>query len=269
MAAQEYYQGFQQPPRSTPMPFQSNPPPQSQSPYGTSPRTSNGSVNSQPRYQTPPYPTTPGPMPVPQKQTPPYPTSNYPPQQYLAPPGAVPPQAGSAPTQSYFPPQPQPNGYGYGPRPSDPYAYPPQAPLSLQRSISEPPDGRRPSLASSQSSQPRHNHHRRDYDDEDEDSEYERSRSRDSRDRRPRPKNKHSDTSTFLGAGGGAIVGDAIFPGLGTLGGLLLGGWGGREYSRRRSKSEMNAKPGQHHNGRKASYGNGITVRSEWGLIER
>jgi len=34
--------------------------------------------------------------------------------------------------------------------------------------------------------------------------------------------------STFLGASGGAVIGDLIFPGLGTLGGALLGGVGGK-----------------------------------------
>jgi hypothetical protein len=40
-----------------------------------------------------------------------------------------------------------------------------------------------------------------------------------------------------LGAFGGAAVGDLIFPGLGTLGGALLGGIGGHEVSRGRSGS--------------------------------
>lgn len=38
---------------------------------------------------------------------------------------------------------------------------------------------------------------------------------------------------TFLGAGGGAIIGDAIFPGLGTVGGALLGAYGGKKASER------------------------------------
>lgn len=38
---------------------------------------------------------------------------------------------------------------------------------------------------------------------------------------------------TFLGAGGGAIIGDCIFPGLGTIGGAILGGLGGHEYGKR------------------------------------
>jgi hypothetical protein len=41
---------------------------------------------------------------------------------------------------------------------------------------------------------------------------------------------------TFLGAGGGAIIGDAIFPGLGTVGGLLLGGYGGRKYAEKKDR---------------------------------
>ncbi|KAH9820448.1 hypothetical protein Tdes44962_MAKER05142 [Teratosphaeria destructans] len=51
---------------------------------------------------------------------------------------------------------------------------------------------------------------------------------------RPQPKKKASGASTFLGAGGGAIIGDAIFPGLGTLGGAILGGLGGHEYGKQR-----------------------------------
>jgi hypothetical protein len=47
---------------------------------------------------------------------------------------------------------------------------------------------------------------------------------------------------TFLGAGGGAILGDAIFPGLGTLGGLILGGVGGREYAKRKERSSDSRK---------------------------
>jgi len=35
-----------------------------------------------------------------------------------------------------------------------------------------------------------------------------------------------------LGAFGGGAIGDLIFPGLGTVGGALLGGWGGHEAGR-------------------------------------
>jgi hypothetical protein len=71
-----------------------------------------------------------------------------------------------------------------------------------------------------------------------------RSRSRDGRrrhhhhhhhDRLPQQdRKKGSGVPTFLGAGGGAIIGDAIFPGLGTLGGAILGGLGGHEYGKQR-----------------------------------
>lgn len=45
-----------------------------------------------------------------------------------------------------------------------------------------------------------------------------------------------------MGAGGGAILGDAIFPGLGTLGGALLGGLGGHEYGKKRASSDPRQK---------------------------
>jgi hypothetical protein len=50
-------------------------------------------------------------------------------------------------------------------------------------------------------------------------------------------RHEHKDRDTFLGAGAGALVGDVIFPGLGTAAGILLGGIGGRKYAKR-SKSE-------------------------------
>lgn len=68
-----------------------------------------------------------------------------------------------------------------------------------------------------------------------------RSRSR-SRERRkhkhskPRPeelpRKKEGGMNTFLGASGGAVIGDLIFPGLGTLGGAIIGGVGGECLSR-------------------------------------
>nr|OQO22983.1 hypothetical protein B0A51_08262 [Rachicladosporium sp. CCFEE 5018] len=45
-----------------------------------------------------------------------------------------------------------------------------------------------------------------------------------------------SSVNTFLGASGGALIGDAIFPGLGVLGGALLGGLGGHEYGKKDKK---------------------------------
>lgn len=48
--------------------------------------------------------------------------------------------------------------------------------------------------------------------------------------------------NTFLGAGGGAVIGDLIFPGLGTLGGAILGGVGGHEYGKKRTQSNPSSK---------------------------
>lgn len=51
---------------------------------------------------------------------------------------------------------------------------------------------------------------------------------------RPQPAKKDSGLATFLGAGGGALIGDLIIPGMGTLGGAILGGLGGHEYGKQR-----------------------------------
>lgn len=59
-----------------------------------------------------------------------------------------------------------------------------------------------------------------------------------------RDKKSHKDVDTFIGAGGGALVGDAIFPGLGTVGGLLLGGYGGRKYGQKKEQ-KMNGETSQ------------------------
>jgi uncharacterized protein YcfJ len=57
----------------------------------------------------------------------------------------------------------------------------------------------------------------------------------------PRRKEKvnYKNRDTFLGAGGGALVGDLIFPGLGTAAGLLLGGYGGQKHAEKRSRSDV------------------------------
>jgi hypothetical protein len=47
----------------------------------------------------------------------------------------------------------------------------------------------------------------------------------------------HATRNTFFGAFGGGAIGDLIAPGLGTLGGALLGGLGGHEAGRSRSGS--------------------------------
>jgi hypothetical protein len=91
-----------------------------------------------------------------------------------------------------------------------------------------------------------------------------RSRSRDRKDRkhrhhssRPTPptRQKSGGVNTFLGAGGGAIIGDLIFPGLGTVGGAILGGVGGHEYGKKRASSNPSK------NGRRAK---GDTYEDEY-----
>lgn len=72
-------------------------------------------------------------------------------------------------------------------------------------------------------------------------------------------KKKGSSASTFLGAGGGALIGDMIFPGLGTLGGAILGGVGGHEYSKEKKSRSGGGGGGQR------SYSHGDDGRREYG----
>lgn len=70
-------------------------------------------------------------------------------------------------------------------------------------------------------------------------SDRDRDRDHDRHHRHHRPESHHrqekdkkkssSAANTFIGAGGGALIGDMIFPGLGTLGGAVLGGLGGHK----------------------------------------
>lgn len=73
--------------------------------------------------------------------------------------------------------------------------------------------------------------------------ERERDRDRDGRRHRSHEtrlqRREHKDRDTFLGAGAGALVGDVIFPGLGTAAGILLGGLGGRKYARSKSEDDV------------------------------
>ncbi|KAK4954347.1 hypothetical protein LTR10_007778 [Elasticomyces elasticus] len=201
-----------------------------------------------------PYPISDAPPPYsafseqrPQSQPPPHsrpqshvdfaPTNNYPPAQHGYPPdkqgyrpsamqSVYPPQQPQyPPQQSQYPPQQPQYQPVQPPAPQQGYPYPNGKPIPGLSTV-----GRRPSAVP--------------YTDRDRDRDSSRSRSR-SRSRRrhhhhhreqPQPKKK-SGVSTFLGAGGGAIIGDVIFPGLGTLGGALLGGVGGHEYAKKRSYS--------------------------------
>ncbi|KAF1988138.1 hypothetical protein K402DRAFT_29650 [Aulographum hederae CBS 113979] len=234
MAAQSYYSSFggggggpQTGPQQQPnYPYQQQPPPsqQFQQPYFPPPpkQPFNSNSPSSPSIHGPPPAYTPHP---PQhSNNPPYP--------------ATPPHVPQREQAGYLRP---PSAFG--------------SKLDPSRSYSSPPDNRRPRRRSSGS-------HVRfedsDADDRrysgeryiDDDSESSRETRRDRHRSRSRSGHhshhrKHSfnadkerrDRDTFLGAGGGALLGDALFPGLGTVGGLLLGGWGGHHHAKKRSRS--------------------------------
>lgn len=60
--------------------------------------------------------------------------------------------------------------------------------------------------------------------------------------RRRRSRRKSTSRSAaadgFLGAAGGGLIGDMIFPGLGTLGGAVAGYFGGKDYAKHRKRRE-------------------------------
>lgn len=72
-------------------------------------------------------------------------------------------------------------------------------------------------------------------------------------DRPQMARKKSSGVNTFLGAGSGAIIGDLIFPGLGTLGGAILGGVGGHEYGKGKKDRRTHSNPAKF---RERSYSN-------------
>ncbi|KAK3049971.1 hypothetical protein LTR09_008891 [Extremus antarcticus] len=270
MAAQEYYQGSGSQVPPPPPPFQ--PPPMQQAPPQQHiPRPSSQGSGM------PPYPLSDAPPPYqafseqqrPQSQPPmqripqhngyqPYnpgqqqntETHQYPAEKPAQRPSALhnmyrpseftsshPPPPQVMPGPPPYPPQQQTNGHapfngyaqsaaGYAPSSSGYFA--PAGPGLSQ--LSQQP---RPARRSSTSGYPTAQSSHRD-----------RSRSRDrdrkhkhNHDRPPTDRKKSSSVNTFLGAGGGAIIGDLIFPGLGTIGGALLGGVGGHEYSKKRPSS--------------------------------
>ena len=99
----------------------------------------------------------------------------------------------------------------------------------------ETPARRRRSLSAPARHRHHHDHHQNHHEHVHE-HEHEHGRGRayeDREDDRGDGRKTHHDTrNTFLGTVGGAAIGDAIFPGLGTLGGAVLGGWGGHEVGR-------------------------------------
>ena len=167
--------------------------------------------------------------------------------QAYPPPNPLQQQQHPGPAGPYFPPPPQqPNNY---------LGVPPQH----IRSHSQPPtrvhftDDASTRLGSetesSSSARPRRRRHgkHRSHDDS------ARSRDADSdSDHSDRPRRakthqkKHDSRDTFLGAGAGGILGDAIFPGLGTAAGLILGGLGGRKYARERRGGSVEGRGHRH-----------------------
>jgi len=258
MAAQDYYQSFQQLPQTAPPAYSSTPPGGGrrpsvapvQSPYNYSPQPSN---HSQPQYLKPILKNSnshqghPSPQPWNAQQGSPYP----------------------APALYQGSPLARPSNNNLLAPPTN-YA------LTPSRSKSEPPENRRTSVDPSYE---RHHHHRRhhsrsrsrssrsssrDYRGRDRSGSRSHSRSR-SRSRSHHShhshhshsrKQSHSGRDTFIGAGAGGLIGDAIIPGLGTLLGALAGGLGGHEYGERKGKTSRSKSD----NG----YRDGVTVHSGW-----
>lgn len=171
-------------------------------------------------------------------------TSSHPPPQHAQGPPPPPPQQ-----NGYFPPQQ--NGYPPPPQHAYPqpngYFQPAGAGLSQIYNNSQ----QRPPRSSSTSGYPTAQ------------TPYRRSSRSRSRERRDKHKHKHSNrpgaerqkssgVNTFVGAGSGAIIGDLIFPGLGTIGGALLGGFGGHEYSKKGGKRAV-SNPSRTHDKRSMS----------------
>jgi hypothetical protein len=155
-----------------------------------------------------------GPRPNPQSWAPQY--GHNPPY----PPPAI--QYPQAQQQQYLPQQYQ-NNYSQPPRPHNhhltPYGHPNDSKSSLSGYSSDPEPHRR-----------RHRHRH----------EHSRSRSRDhsGRKRRTSESSRSANADGFIGAAGGGLIGDLIFPGLGTVGGALAGWIGGKDYGEKRKKRE-------------------------------
>ncbi|ORY17953.1 hypothetical protein BCR34DRAFT_554556 [Clohesyomyces aquaticus] len=282
MAAQEYYFGsqrvanharapnmypsqpqypYQQPPQPSQHQLQTyDTPPPSYSAYTPHPKQVQGPLppphqqqwpsNGRPASATP-YPSTPPPL---QRQQFPPPPSQQPQNGYLGAP-LQPIRSRSQPPRVHF----QDTKYD-----------------SDDSTVFSPSDGDRSSRRShhhrrrrkhgtSSTSQSRHRHHY--YHDRssssspsDRDSSHDRSRDHDlgsGKNHSRGPRVEHKDRDTFLGASGGALLGDVIFPGLGTAAGLLLGGYGGRKHAKKRSESDVGRDGGRERQHREAFAGQG------------
>ena len=250
MAAADYYTGMS----SRPQPIMS------QQPSYLSPPPRPQRVSSQPniQYSAPPQQAY-SPIPPP----PPY-------SSYSSSPGAQKPPQGHV----HFAPSPQPShqnrpgsSSGGGPSPQSmapvvpyiqntqafvpqqhlqPYAPQPQA-YQNNYSQSVPNNGnqlapyyqRRPSDAGYSSDPERHRHKHKKHHSHSSQSRS-RSRSRDTKDRprRTSEASRSSNSDGLIGAAGGGLIGDLIFPGLGTVGGALVGWLGGKKYGSERKHRE-------------------------------
>ena len=114
-----------------------------------------------------------------------------------------------------FPPRPpvSSGAYQLGP----PYAQPQRPPHHHRHSHSDPLESSRAGYSS--------------------DPEYSRKHHK-SRARRISENSRSKNTDGLLGAAGGSIIGDLIFPGLGTVGGALVGWVGGKDYGKHRKWRE-------------------------------
>ncbi|KAK5113351.1 hypothetical protein LTR62_003450 [Meristemomyces frigidus] len=253
MAAAEYYGGG-----GTPQaPAVQAPRPQQQQPYA--PRHSSNNL---------PYPISDAPPPYSAFVDQPRPHSQPPPQSR--------PQnhVNFAPTNGYGPPPTHaypPDKSGYRPQntsnlppPPQQYGPPPQPQMApgypYPNGLQPPPMGE-PSRRSSGSSayRPAVTPYQDDYVYDSRSLSRDRKKHHHHHHRDPSPRNskKKDKTSTFLGAGGGALIGDLIFPGLGTIGGAILGGMGGHEYSKQQRSYSNDARSRSYHGSRDDGYDEG------------
>ena len=267
MASHEYYLGTKgahelsgnhsytpQPPQQPPRPYNNvpvyaNTPPPNYSPYPQPPQHHQGYPSQQPYPEKPSHATT-----APYPQTPP---------------------SGYHSSQQYMMPQPhqqlQKNNYlGVPMQPVRSHSQPP-ARVHFADDDSDASTSLGSISDSDEASPPRHHHrqsrhrsHSRPERAYSPNSSYtDRSYERDDRPRRHKYHDKdkshsgaHKTRDTFLGAGAGTIIGDAIFPGLGTAAGLVLGGYGGRKYARERSRSDVGGKDREREKEKKGHGGN-------------
>ncbi|MCJ1438358.1 hypothetical protein MMC27_007746 [Xylographa pallens] len=226
MAAASYYQGAPAQPGPYEMPTQyPAPPPKQQQPQQYPPSAySEGPPPYSPGLGVPQTQRPPPPPPLQQQQQrpPPQGSNSYyasPPTPYPPPPPQQYPQTPTPRQQypPYQPYQPPPNSTAHPQQYLQPQPYPPPGAYPPPRNAQSPGYQRRHSASAGYSSDPedeRRHHHRRPH-----------TKRPHSRDERPKASSKGSSRNGILGATGGALLGDLIFPGLGTtvVGGLA--GW--------------------------------------------